>query len=386
MSATTVGHSHGRVPGPAAAVAAVIGAAAAFERRLAGEAFVSRAPATSHSKLTKVGNKQGHVQTAIAEPKVPPPMKRQRAQQDELTDGHVALVAVAAGLGGAMVKRHHSRDTKGASAVRQALPQIDWVGSRTGWKTIKGKALWEVNLMNEHGVLTLSAVTLFVYQMFRILTHQSPSQPEVWITTAIYLPWIFLTMRDTGKLEKHYQVTFYASCGWSFMYLTSLISVAYQETFPEQALNILACGNAVFAFSCAYFYGYHWTRMWRHYQQSRFRPLWIPGLVGLMALHALTPFDFAKRVDDGGWWKTVCTIYPDEWWWVADVRCIELFVTAAALWLIILHIQGVFTGMKNAVVVVVGTIFVPLLIMVAETSWLHASAWQHYFMVGPKYW
>jgi len=162
--------------------------------------------------------------------------------------------------------------------------------------------------------------------------------------------------------------------------------VAYQETFPEQGLNILACGNAVFAISCVYFYGYHWTRMWRHYQQSRFRPFWIPGLVGLMALHALTPADFAKRLDDGGWWKTVCAIYPNEWWWVADVRCIELFVTAAALWMIILHRQGVFTGMKNAVAVVVGTIFLPLLVMVAETSWLHASAWQHYFMVGPKYW
>jgi len=381
-----VGHCRGRIPRPAAAVTAVLVAAAAFERRLAGEAFVSRPPTTSHSKLTKVGNQQGNVQTAIAEPKVAPPRKKQRSQQDEFTDGRVALVAVAAGLGGAMVERHRARGTKGDSAVRQALPQMDWVGSKTGWETIKGKAFWEVDLLNEHGVLMMSAVILFVYQMFRIFTHQSPSQTEVWITTAVYLPWIFLTMRDTGKLEKHYQVTFYASCGWAFMSLASLISVAYQETFPEQGLNILACGNAVFAISCVYFYGYHWTRMWRHYQQSRFRPFWIPGLVGLMALHALTPADFAKRLDDGGWWKTVCAIYPNEWWWVADVRCIELFVTAAALWMIILHRQGVFTGMKNAVAVVVGTIFLPLLVMVAETSWLHASAWQHYFMVGPKYW
>merc|ERR1711862_55322 len=100
----------------------------------------------------------------------------------------------------------------------------------------------------------------------------------------------------------------------------------------------------------------------------------------------LTILDFAKRVDDAGWWKTVCQIYPGEWWWVADVRLIELFVTAAALLLIILHIQGVFTGMRNAAVVVAGTIVSPLLVMLLESTWLRASAWQHYFMVGPKYW
>merc|ERR1712060_833397 len=105
-----------------------------------------------------------------------------------------------------------------------------------------------------------------------------------------------------------------------------------------------------------------------------------------MGLHALTPLDFAKRLDDPGWWKVVCQIYPDEWWWVADVRIIELFVTAAALWLIILHIEGVFTGMKNAAVVVVCTIFLPLGIMVWESTWLKSSAWQLFFMVGPKYW
>jgi hypothetical protein len=105
-----------------------------------------------------------------------------------------------------------------------------------------------------------------------------------------------------------------------------------------------------------------------------------------MCLHALTIADFGKRIDDGKWWKTVCTVYPDEWWWVADVRIIELFVTAAALWLIILHIQGVFTGMKNAAIVVGGTIVLPLLVMAAESSTLRASAWQHYLMLGPKHW
>jgi len=271
-------------------------------------------------------------------------------------------------------------------STRRATPQTDWLGTSTGWDDIKQKSLQEVDWLNVHGVLTMCALLLIVYQSVRIGFHQSPSIPEVWITTAIYLPWIYFCWRDTEKLENHYRVTFYASCGWAFMSLASLHSVVYQDKFPGLSFNILALGNIVFFASCVYFYGYHWTRMWRHYTQNRFRPLWIPGLFGLMCLHGLTVADFAKRIDDPGWWKVVCTIYDDEWWWVADVRCIELFVTAAALWLIILHIQGVFTGMKNAALVVIGTIFLPLVIMVLESTWLKASAWQHYLMVGPKYW
>ncbi|CAL1169427.1 unnamed protein product [Cladocopium goreaui] len=181
--------------------------------------------------------------------------------------------------------------------------------------------------------------------------HQAPTELEVWLTAIVYIPWIFFCWRDTEQLENHYAVTFYASCGWAFMSLSSLFSVLYQEKYPDFALGILLFGNCVFALACLYFYGYHWTRMWRHFTQNRFRPLWIPGLLGLMCLHLLTPLDLMKRLDDPGWWKTVCSVYNDEWWWVADVRIIELFVTAAALLLIILHIQGVFTGMKNAAVV-----------------------------------
>lgn len=304
------------------------------------------------------------------------------------------LLSVAAGGGAASAARQRSReaatpsaaDGRASLAARRAAPKVDWVGSATGWDEIKERPLSEVNWLNVHGVFTVLCAALFLYQMVRIASHQAPSMPEVWFTTGVYLPWIYFCWRDTEQLENHYRVTFYASCGWGIMSLASLHSVMYQEKFPELAFGILAAGNAVFAASCAYFYGYHWTRMWRHYQQNRFRPLWIPGLLGLMLLHFLTVWDFLKRLDDGGWWKTVCTIYPDEWWWVADVRIIELFVTAAALWLIILHIQGVFTGMKNAALVVVGTIFTPLLVMVLESTWLRASAWQHYMMVGPKYW
>jgi len=274
-----------------------------------------------------------------------------------------------------------------AAGARRALPKADWSGfEQTGWDDIKSRSLLDVNWLNIHGLLTVSSASLFLGQITRIVAHQAPSELEVWITTAIYLPWIYFCWRDTDQLEEHYRVTFYASCGWAFMSLSSLISVFYQDKFPEFALGTLFLGNVVFALAGLYFYGYHWTRMWRHYTQNRFRPLWIPGLLGLMSLHGLTIADFVKRLDDGGWWKTVCLIYPEEWWWVADVRIIELFVTAAALLLIVLHIQGVFTGMKNAAIVVICTIFAPLGVMALESTWLKASAWQHYLMTGPKYW
>lgn len=307
-------------------------------------------------------------------------------KEQQINRGRVALLLFACAGGAGAASRSTPR--KGVRNVAQrALPNIDWLGQSTGWGDIEEKSIFSVNWRNEHGVLAITSILLFIYQLVRIaILRQPPSFPEVWMTTAIYVPWIFLCWRDTCKLEAHYRVTFYASCGWAVMSLASLHASMLQAKSPALAFDILAAGNVVFAVACIYFYSYHWSRMWRHFVQGRFRPLWIPGLMGLMCLHALTPADFYKRLDDEGWWKTVCQIYTDEWWWVADVRIIELFVTAAALWLIVLHIQGVFTGMKNAALVVIGTIFAPLIIMVLESTWLRASSWQHYFMVGPKYW
>lgn len=293
-------------------------------------------------------------------------------------------------MGAGQLRSERGTSRTGRARIGRTLCQgnpIDWSGAATSWDEIQERSIAEVDLWNVHGVLSVSSLTLFAYQLVRIcVLHQAPTELEVWLTTFIYLPWIFVTWRDTEQLENHYRVTFYASCGWGFMSLCSLHSVFYEKRYPELSFDVLAVGNAVFAVACFYFYSYHWGRMWRHFTQNRFRPFWIPGLLGLMTLHALTPLDFARRLDDPKWWQTISRIYPDQWWWVADVRIIELFVTAAALWLIVLHIQGVFTGMRNAAVVVFGTIFTPLIIMVLESTWVRASSWQHYLMNGPKYW
>ena len=49
------------------------------------------------------------------------------------------------------------------------------------------------------------------------------------------------------------------------MSLSSLFSVIYQEKYPEAAFGALLFGNLIFAVACIYFYGYHWSRMWRHF-------------------------------------------------------------------------------------------------------------------------
>eukprot|EP00931_Biecheleriopsis_adriatica_P006330 TRINITY_DN107746_c0_g1_i1.p1 TRINITY_DN107746_c0_g1~~TRINITY_DN107746_c0_g1_i1.p1 ORF type:complete len:411 (-),score=58.45 TRINITY_DN107746_c0_g1_i1:82-1314(-) len=352
--------------------------------------FVPAPGRRGHDRGTdKVPGSSASIARSTAQPKALGETKASAATQDAL----VLSASVALGLGAALAEAGRPRGPRSLSTATQRAaegsdrlaPRVDWGGASTGWADIPSKSILQVDWLNIHGLLTVSSMLLFLGQISRILAHKAPSELEVWITTAIYLPWIYYCWRDTDQLENHYAVTFYASCGWAFMSLASLHSVVYQDKFPDVAFGILALGNLVFLTSCIYFYGYHWTRMWRHFQQNRFRPLWIPGLLGLMCLHLLTPLDFLKRMDDMGWWKTVCSVYSDEWWWVADVRIIELFVTAAALLLIILHIQGVFTGMKNAAVVVIFTIFAPLGLMVLESTWLRASAWQHYLMVGPKY-
>merc|ERR1719436_729627 len=146
-----------------------------------------------------------------------------------------------------------------------------------------------------------------------------------------------------------------------------------------------AAASLVYLASCAYFYTYHWGRQIRHVIEGRFRPWFAAGLASLTAVHGLTVGHVLKVLDDPGWWKTVAHIYDDEWQWLADTRLLELYLTAAALFLVILHLKGVLTGTKNATVLFLGTVIIPTAALFLETFNLKACAWEHYFMVGPKY-
>uniref|UniRef100_A0A7S2QBW9 Uncharacterized protein n=1 Tax=Zooxanthella nutricula TaxID=1333877 RepID=A0A7S2QBW9_9DINO len=120
--------------------------------------------------------------------------------------------------------------------------------------------------------------------------------------------------------------------------------------------------------------------------QGRFRPWFAAGLASLTAVHGLTIGHVLKVLDDPGWWKTVAFIYPDEWRWLADTRLVEMYLTAAALFLVILHLRGVLTGTKNAAVVFLGTVILPTAALMLETYAIKACAWEHFYMVGPKHW
>jgi len=161
-------------------------------------------------------------------------------KEQQLNKGRVALLLFACTGGAGAASR--STPKRGVRNVAQrALPSVDWLGSNTGWDDIEGKSIFSLDLRNEHGVLAIASIVLFIYQLVRIaILRQPPSIPEVCLTTAIYFPWVFLCWRDTVKLEAHYRVTFYASCGWAIMSLASLWSSMIQATSPALAFDILA--------------------------------------------------------------------------------------------------------------------------------------------------
>merc|ERR1712207_58682 len=134
--------------------------------------------------------------------------------------------------------------------------------------------------------------------------------------------------QDVPKLEPHYQVSFYASCGWTFYAWVSLVhGMAYG---PSPLLPIAlaeplhASASIIFLASCIYFYTYHWGRQIRHAIEGRFRPWFAAGLASLTVVHGLTVGHVLKMLDDPGWWKTIAHIYDDEWRWLADTRLLEL--------------------------------------------------------------
>ena len=79
-------------------------------------------------------------------------------------------------------------------------------------------------------------------------------------------------------------------------------------------------------------------------------------------------------------------IYPDQWQWIANTQFLELYLTALALFLVILHLRGVLTGKANATILFVGTVIVPTAALFGETYFIDAVAWQQYFMWSFKHW
>ncbi|OLQ13139.1 hypothetical protein AK812_SmicGene2880 [Symbiodinium microadriaticum] len=245
--------------------------------------------------------------------------------KDTTANKALAFVAVASG---GLRQLDASYNQRWLEVEEHGFTDLTWLHPQTGWATV--------------------ATGLYAFDMVRFFGLVKPTSTEALIAILIYLGLYTSRFEEINKMDKHYQVSFYASCGWTFYALASLIhALSYG---PDPLLDR----------------GYHWGRMARHVQEGRFRPYFALGLASLTFVHGLT---------DPGWYDTVQKIYPDQWQWIADTRLAELYLTALALFLVILHLRGVLTGTANATWVFLGTVIVPTAALFLETFQLRAVAW-----------
>jgi len=257
------------------------------------------------------------------------------------------------------------------------------------WDQIEGSTIDQLNWANPQTGFAGAATGLFIYDLWRFINLVPATAMEAAAAGIIYTGLYMSRYQEVSKMNPHYQVSFYASCGWTVYAFASLVhALAYSpEHVVSRGLADAFHGGAcaIYLGSCAYFYSYHWGRMWRHLQEGRFRPLFAAGLGSLTFVHGLTVAHIFKVLDDPLWWQTVVQIYPDQWRYLADTRFVELYLTAAALFLVILHIRGVLTGTLNALIVFFGTVILPTAALMSECLVINACMYNHYWMVGPKH-
>jgi len=282
-----------------------------------------------------------------------------------------------------------SESTRPKVAVASGLQQID-ASYNSQWLEMEENDIRQLEWFHPQTGWAAAATGLYAFDMVRFFGLVKPTSTEALLAVFIYLGLYASRLEEVKKMDKHYQVSFYASCGWTFYALASLFHALSCGPEPplsrDIAENLHTFGAGIFLLSCGYFYSYHWGRMFRHAQEGRFRPYFAFGLASLTFVHGLTVGHIWKMMDDPQWYDTIQKIYPDQWQWIADTRFAELYLTALALFLVILHLRGVLTGTANATWVFLGTVIVPTAALFWETFQLRAVAWQHYWMYGPKHW
>lgn len=285
---------------------------------------------------------------------------------------------------------------RGSSISRQSqvsqpsgFVAVDGVYNPT-WLEIEEKGFGDLNWAHPGTAWAAAATALFGFDLWRFVSLVPPTAAEAIAAGVIYTGLYRSRYLEIEKLDKHYQVSFYASVGWTLYAFASLVhgmAYSHDPVLPRAFADAFHGGAcAVYLGSCAYFYQYHWGRMAKHWREGRFRPWFAAGLLSLTVVHALTVGHILKVLDDPEWFNTVNHIYPDEWRFMADTRLVELYVTAAALFLVIMHLRGVLTGTLNATIVFLGTVILPTVALFYETFFMKACAWQHYLMYGPKHW
>eukprot|EP00930_Biecheleria_cincta_P094701 TRINITY_DN8610_c0_g1_i4.p1 TRINITY_DN8610_c0_g1~~TRINITY_DN8610_c0_g1_i4.p1 ORF type:complete len:374 (-),score=54.11 TRINITY_DN8610_c0_g1_i4:851-1903(-) len=176
------------------------------------------------------------------------------------------------------------------------------------------------------------ATAIYAFDMTRFVTLTPPTALEALAVIVVYIGLYCSRLEEVKGMEKHYQISFYASCGWTFYAAASLVhALAYSPNpimakEPAEALHSWA--GIVYLGSCLYFYSYHWGRQVRHVLEGRFRPLFAAGLASLTFVHGLTVGHVLRMLDDPKWYETILKIYPKQWQWIADTRLAELYLTA----------------------------------------------------------
>lgn len=241
-------------------------------------------------------------------------------------------------------------------------PMGDWK-PRSG-----GLRMQQMDWINWHGAACGASGVLFALELVRFVQGQPPSAMECWIAAIIYSV-IYASRFDSIRgLAPHFRVTFYATTGWSIYYIAHLLTAVNHDLYP-----LIFPSGAIFAASTVYFYKHWIERMWRHFQEDRFRPYYVPGLAGLMYFHSLDLVDMYNQWADPAYWAHQLAKFPDQVYTIADVRLTGLFMSSMALFMITLHNKGVLTGGKNTIITVLFTIFVPALFLSGTHATLQAS-------------
>jgi len=233
----------------------------------------------------------------------------------------------------------------------------------------KERRLDQMRWKDAHGVACVLSGVLFLFELVRFVYGEAPSDFECYFAAAIYMVIYASRFEGIRKLPSHFRVTFYATTGWTIYYIAHLLAA----TTPEYFAHGVYPAGIVFLASTIYFYKHWIERMWRHYVQDRFRPYYVPGLLGLMYFHGLDTVDLFNQWVDPKYWLHRVMILPDQVWTIQDVRLTGLFMSSMALFMITLHNKGVLTGGRNTLITVLFTIFVPAFFLTGTHATLQAS-------------
>jgi len=242
--------------------------------------------------------------------------------------------------------------------------------SSTPLKEAKGGLKMEqLDWPNLHGVACGLSGALFLFELVRFVAGQPPSDFECYAAALIYAAIYASRFSGIRTLPPHFRVTFYATTGWTVYYISHLLAATAPELFAHSVYPT----GIVFLASTIYFYKHWIERMWRHFMEDRFRPYYLPGLLGLMYFHGLDVADLFNQWLDPDYWVHVPMTLPDQAWTIQDVRLTGLFMSSMALFMITLHNKGVLTGGRNTLITVLFTIFVPAFFLTGSHATLQAS-------------